>query len=85
MQQSTILTDLRSRGSVTRMLHMDELPAWSVLTTAQSASSQTTWFLGGTTEEWKGAPLVFSLVIEGNDPNGAHKIGHEMMKSMLVP
>ncbi len=79
------LPELRSRVNAEKLLSIQGLPAWSVTATSPTEHGKITWFLAGTTPEWKGAPLAFALVLESNDPNGAQKIGYEMMKIILMP
>jgi len=77
--------ELRGRIAAEKLLQMGDMPAWSTTATSPTANGKITWFLAGTTAEWQGAPLALALVIEDNDPNGAQKIGNEILKMILMP
>jgi peptidoglycan glycosyltransferase len=79
------LPELRSRMAAEELLQMSDIPAWNTTATSPTANGKITWFLAGTTADWQGAPLALALVLEDNDPNGAQKIGSEILKLILMP
>jgi cell division protein FtsW (lipid II flippase) len=81
----TRLPEMRSRAAAAKLLQMDGLPAWSVTATSITNRGKIAWFVAGTTSDWRGAPLALALVLEHNDPNGAAKIGSEILKMILMP
>lgn len=80
-----LVAELRNRSNVTRLLQLQDLPAWQVTATAQSLNGKISWYIAGTTAEWKGPPLTLALVLEENDPASAQKIGVEILRMIMNP
>lgn len=65
---------------VTRMLQLQNIPAWHTVASAVENESMVTWFIGGTLPDWRGAPLALVIVLEGDYSNQALFIGTELFK-----
>jgi cell division protein FtsW (lipid II flippase) len=68
-----------SDATVTRiqeLTKLDSIPAWGVVGHGLRSKDQwVTWFLGGTTSDWNGSPVIVVIVLEGDDPQEAFQIG----------
>jgi cell division protein FtsW (lipid II flippase) len=72
-----------------------DLPIWQVVssndesatTGAGTGSSYPgySWYLGGTSPEWNGAPLALAVILEENDPQGVLEIGRSLFRSAINP
>ena len=83
--QSVGKPNLGSRSNTTKTLQISNLPAWEVTATAQSDNGKISWYLAGTTSDWRGTPLSLAIVLEKDDPVAVQKIGSEILNSMVLP
>lgn len=58
---------------------------WSHTGLAKNAESNVTWYIAGTTPNWRSAPLVIVVVLEKNDPRLAGRIGWELLTDAMNP
>ena len=66
------------------LLSHDSLPIWeSVATTMNEPDQVITWYLGGTSPTWTGAPISLVIVLEEDSPEEALAIGQAMLKAAL--
>ncbi|PWB53497.1 MAG: hypothetical protein C3F13_08765 [Anaerolineales bacterium] len=73
----------------------EDLPIWQLVTSIKNTPSASTstdqgslgssWYLGGTSLEWSGAPLALAVVIEENNPQLARQIGHSLLQTAISP
>ena len=77
--------NIAARDTATRMLQMENLPAWSVVANAQARDQIITWFIAGTMSDWQHAHYALALVLETNDPASASNIGEQLLKRVLQP
>jgi len=63
----------------------DAQPIWYLNGHAPLENGETlTWYIGGTTPQWVGAPLAIAVAIEGNDPELTQQIGSQLL-NLLTP
>jgi hypothetical protein len=70
-----------------------ELPIWQLVssmgnstnTDSSPSTSGTSWYLGGTSSDWNGAPLALALVLEEDNPQLAQEIGRALFQTALYP
>jgi hypothetical protein len=72
-----------------------DLPAWEVVSTSQQSGNAPTgneqniagnsWYLGGTSPDWNGAPLALAVLLEEKNPQLAQEIGRSMFRSAIYP
>ena len=82
-------------NNLTEALQDNELPVWQVVAAqnndtntandANSAAAGFSWYLGGTTQEWSGAPLAMAVLLEENNPSLAKDIGSTIFQLALYP
>lgn len=58
---------------------------WRWTGLGQSGAEADTWFLAGTLPNWKATPLALAVLIEGNDPVVAERIGQKIIQSAMKP
>ena len=68
---------------VTKMMQLQNLPAWQTLAQARENGKIFTWFIGGTLPNWRGAPLALVVILEEDAPEQAHAIGTELFNFVL--
>jgi cell division protein FtsW (lipid II flippase) len=57
---------------------------WSMTTPASNGNPGAyTWYLGGTTPLWNGAPYTVSLLLEEADPKMAARLGDEVLQAVM--
>jgi cell division protein FtsI/penicillin-binding protein 2 len=56
---------------------------WQTLAVAQTADTPITWYLGGTTEKWRGSPVALAVILEQEDPAAAEAIGRTMLNAAI--
>ncbi len=52
---------------------------------AQAGTAKDTWFIAGTLPNWKGTPLALAVLIEGDVPLAAERIGQSIMQAAIKP
>jgi cell division protein FtsW (lipid II flippase) len=80
--QSSVIDVLSQETASSRIssLSASNPNIWETIQTASKDSvSETTWYVGGTTSNVKGIPLVLSLVLEENNPDLAAEIGRQIL------
>jgi cell division protein FtsI/penicillin-binding protein 2 len=81
-------------NNTARKLSATDLPIWEVVSTlhqdettssnGQNAVSYS-WYLGGTSPDWKGAPLAIAVLLEEKDPQLAQEIGRAVFNRAIYP
>ena len=71
--------------SSAQMLNDSSLPVWTSVANARSSQNTITWFIGGTTPDWKGTPLALAIVLEENNPQLAQQIGMALLQAATSP
>jgi hypothetical protein len=60
------------------------LPVWQVVARAYAGKGRwLTWYLAGTLPDWKGSPMVMTLLLEEDNPSLAVQIGQAVMQAAL--
>jgi len=63
-----------------------EMPIWQTVGCTLSEDIRgVCWYLGGTRENWPGAPLAIAVLIENADPNTVLSIGRGLLTTALAP
>jgi len=78
-----------------RALVSGDMPIWQVVASYNGTASSNgetktvypgySWYLGGTSPDWTGAPLALAVVIEEDDPQRVQEIGHSMIQTAINP
>ncbi len=64
---------------------MDDLPAWGVVGKGLMGTDKwVTWFVGGTTQDWKGAPLSVAIALEEDNAAKALDLGRIILTAIIV-
>ncbi len=58
---------------------------WQWTGLAAHGQEANTWFVGGTLPDWKATPLAVAVLIEGNYPLSAQRIGQLLLQSGMRP
>jgi hypothetical protein len=58
---------------------------WQWTGLAQAGEESNTWFIGGTPPNWTATPLAVAVLIEGNYPMSAERIGRQLLQSAMQP
>jgi cell division protein FtsW (lipid II flippase) len=53
---------------------------WQVVGFARASRDDLVWYLAGTLPEWEGEPLALALVLEGQGPETAERIGRSLLE-----
>ncbi len=69
---------------IIEMLQVLNSPYWQVISTANTEDFQPiTWFIGGTTRDWQGQPIVAVVVLESDAPALAETIGRSLVEQAI--
>jgi len=87
--------EISSTSSVVQALLADDLPIWQSVASWGGASAPDgaendgskgfSWYLGGTSGDWKGAPLAVAILLEENNPGLAQDIGQRLFQQAMYP
>jgi hypothetical protein len=58
---------------------------WQWTGLARADQETDTWFLAGTLPNWKATPLALVVLIEGNNPLVAERIGQQLIQAAIHP
>ncbi len=58
---------------------------WQWTGLARAGNETDTWFLAGTLPNWKATPLGLAVLVEGNYPLSAQRIGQQLIQSAMSP
>ena len=58
---------------------------WQWTGLAQAGQQTNTWFIAGTLPNWKATPLALALLLEGDYPLAAQRIGQSIIQSAIRP
>jgi cell division protein FtsI/penicillin-binding protein 2 len=58
---------------------------WEWTGAALAGEERNTWFLGGTLPDWKATPLAVAVLIEGDYPLSAQRIGQLLLQAGMRP
>jgi membrane peptidoglycan carboxypeptidase len=76
---------IRTANTIQRLTELSELPAWGVVGRGLSGTDRmVTWFVGGTSSEWKGSPLAVAFVLEEDNATLAFNRGRELLRTILM-
>lgn len=83
--KSTSIYSRTNAQTVQQLTAMDNLPAWGVVGRGQRGSNKwVTWFIGGTTQDWNGSPLILVLALEQDNPTLASDLGRFVLTQALI-
>ncbi len=69
-----------SAQAVVSLLRVSGSPYWATTAWSQTEDGDSiTWFIGGTTSDWQGQPLIAVVLLEGDDPGLAEDIGTSLL------
>jgi hypothetical protein len=82
-------------NKVAGALASGDMPIWQVVASDKgnpNTAEQTvtgypgySWYLGGTSPDWRGVPLALAVILEENDPQRVQEIGRSMLQSAIYP
>jgi cell division protein FtsW (lipid II flippase) len=72
-----------SAGETVEAMATPEALYWQSVSRASMDDQTITWYIGGTIEDWKGAPLALALALETDDPSKAMEIGQTLFAGIL--
>jgi len=72
-----------SAGETVEAMTTPEALYWQSVSRASMDDQTITWYIGGTIEDWKGAPLALALALETDDPSRAMEIGQTLFAGIL--
>jgi cell division protein FtsW (lipid II flippase) len=76
---------IRTSTTIQRLTELADMPAWGVVGRGLSGTDRmVTWFIGGTTSEWKGSPISVAFVYEDENSALAFNRGQELLKTILT-
>ena len=64
-------------------MQLSPLPAWYSVSRSYTTDQVFTWFIAGTLPGWQGSPLALAVVLEEDNPEGALKIGSNLLDQLL--
>lgn len=83
--KSTSLYTRSNALTIQQLTGMVDLPAWGIVGRGQSGNNRwVTWFIGGTSQDWNGAPLVLVLVLEQDNAPLASDLGRFVLTQALI-
>ncbi len=83
--ESTRVFSTRTARDVQETASLESLPAWAVIGSGISGTDHTvSWFIGGTTAEWKGTPLTLVIMAEDTQNSLMYQKGKELMRSFVL-
>jgi cell division protein FtsW (lipid II flippase) len=86
LEQSNPALPASSSRSVTTGLSIEGQTYWQVSAVAPNGSGKwVTWYLAGTTPEWKNDPLALALLLEENNPTSVIEDGHSILEAAMLP
>jgi cell division protein FtsW (lipid II flippase) len=86
LDQPGLALPATSSRSVATGLSVEGQTYWQTSAVAPNGSAKwVTWYLAGTTPEWKGDPLALALLLEENDPATALEIGRSILEAAMLP
>lgn len=68
---------------ISKLLKSIDKPYWEISTRGVENDQISSWYVAGTTEEWKGTPFVMVLVLENVEPEIAQSIGRKIFNLVL--
>ncbi|MEA3327143.1 MAG: FtsW/RodA/SpoVE family cell cycle protein [Chloroflexota bacterium] len=72
-------------SQLTRLLKSPDTAMWQVTALATNEEDEPiTWFLGGTSTDWQGEPIVVVIVLEAEAPELAESIGEALMEEAIL-
>jgi cell division protein FtsW (lipid II flippase) len=70
-----------SASDVISLLQVTGTSYWGATAWAQTEDGdKITWFIGGTSPDWQGQPIVAVVVLESDNPKSAENIGNTLMR-----
>ena len=84
-QQANLnIMDANTVNFVNHLLKVTDRPYWQVISVAlPDNDTPVTWFVAGTTIEWRGQPFVTVVLLEENSPELAQTIGRSLIEEVI--
>lgn len=84
LQTNQNVMEANTANMVNHLLKVTDLPYWQVISVVSGDNaSPITWFLAGTTIEWRGQPFIAVVLLEDNAPGLAETIGQSLIEEVL--
>ncbi len=84
LQTNHNVIDANTANKVNHLLKETDLPYWQVISvTLVDDDTPITWFVAGTTIEWKGQPIVAVVLLEDDAPALAETIGRSLIEQVI--
>ena len=84
LQTNTNVIDANTANKINHLLRVADLPYWQMVSVVMVDDAlPVTWFVAGTTIEWKGQPVVAVVLLEDNAPVLAESIGRSLLEQVL--
>jgi cell division protein FtsW (lipid II flippase) len=81
--------------NVVQAMQVGNLPNWQSVSSWNNPSGSAledsdsptgfSWFLGGTSPDWKGVPIALAILLEENNPDLATEIGQRLFQQAMYP
>lgn len=89
------MPEIFAANNVVQAMLAEDLPIWQLVSSRSDAlgvrgegtdgSSSFSWYLGGTSIDWKGAPLAMAVLLEENNPQLVQAIGQHLFQKAMYP
>lgn len=84
LQGNDNIFQANAANQVNQLLKVTDLPYWQVISVTMSENdSPITWFIAGTTFEWKGQPITAVVLLEDYAPALAETIGQSLIEQAI--
>lgn len=80
---STAIINANNAQATADFLSIDGKPFWQTTGLSFTENLPVTWFIAGTTGNWKGTPLSVVVLLEEDDPETARSIGSDLINAVL--
>jgi cell division protein FtsI/penicillin-binding protein 2 len=83
--QSTEALNAATADDLANQLAIQGQPFWKWISGGKNSIDSSTWYLGGTLPNWKGAPLDVVVLLEEYSPISVESIGSQLLKKAITP
>ena len=83
--RSTEALNAATADDLANQLAIQGQPFWEWIGGGKNSKDSSTWYLGGTLPNWKGAPLDAVVLLEEYSPTSAESIGSQLLKKAITP
>ncbi len=80
---STAIIKTDNARETANFLSITGKPVWEITGLSFTDSLPVTWYIAGTTSDWKGTPLAVVVLLEEDSPDTARLIGDGLMNAVL--